>query len=140
MIVVVFDTVVFVRGLLNPRSFWGKLLYDHASSYHLFLSYPILIELLEVIQRPKLVAKYPLKKHVSITRVLEIIKNASIVTIDTIHPISRDPNDDMFLATAAAADADYLISADKDLLDLKNHGKTKIISAEAFLAILQNRS
>ena len=48
---VVFDTVVFVRALLNPHSRAQRLLFDHGTSYELILSEPALLELLEVLRR-----------------------------------------------------------------------------------------
>ncbi|HSH78947.1 MAG TPA: hypothetical protein VLA19_10495 [Herpetosiphonaceae bacterium] len=49
---VVIDTVVFVRALLNPRSMWGRLVFDYAGRYRLVVSAPIVREVIEVIQRP----------------------------------------------------------------------------------------
>lgn len=47
--------------------------------------------------------------------------------------ICRDPNDDFLLALAKTGKADYLLTGDKDLLELKNIGKTKIITISDFL-------
>jgi predicted nucleic acid-binding protein len=55
---VVFDTVVLVRSLLDPSSWWGRLLFDHANKYELIVSPPILTEYYRVLHRPKLVQKY----------------------------------------------------------------------------------
>lgn len=48
----------------------------------------------------------------------------------------RDPDDVKYLEAATAAEADYLISSDNDLLVLKRIGKTKIVSPAAFLRLL----
>ena len=53
--------------------------------------------------------------------------------------IVRDPNDDMILATARAADAAYLISRDLDLLSLQSYEGITIITREAFMALLRER-
>ena len=42
-----------------------------------------------------------------------------------------------FIVTAKVTNADYIISADKDLLDLEEYEGIKIIDAEAFLKILE---
>jgi putative PIN family toxin of toxin-antitoxin system len=50
---------------------------------------------------------------------------------------SRDPNDNFLLAMAEAGAADYLVTGDKrDVLALKQHGATHIITARAMLKIL----
>jgi len=46
----------------------------------------------------------------------------------------RDPDDAYLLALANATSADYLLSGDSDLLVLKRHNRTKIISYSKFIA------
>lgn len=47
---------------------------------------------------------------------------------------SPDPDDDFLLATAQAADAEYLVTGDKSgLLALKKRGVTAILTAEALV-------
>src|SRR4051794_25859808 len=113
---VVFDTTVFLRSLINPSSRWGRLLLDNASDYHLFVSVEILREILEVITRPELVRKYRGIPGQDIKKVLEILSIANVVVPASIPPTCRDPKDDKFIATAAAARADFLVSEDFDLL------------------------
>ena len=55
------------------------------------------------------------------------------------HLFLRDPNDDMVLATARAADATYLITRDLDLLTLQTYEGITILTPEAFMAILRER-
>lgn len=65
------------------------------------------------------------------------MNNAEIVEIGEISSISRDPKDDKFLAAAKAANAHYLISADRDLLDLKEYEGIQIVDVETFLQVLE---
>jgi len=44
----------------------------------------------------------------------------------------RDPNDQMIIATALSADADYLITGDKDILVIKKIRKITILSPRDF--------
>ena len=53
--------------------------------------------------------------------------------------IVRDPNDDMVLATARAADATYLITRDLDLLSLQTYEGISILTPEVFMALLRER-
>ena len=48
--------------------------------------------------------------------------------------VCRDPSDDMFLAVAAAGDADYLLTGDQDLLALQRFQRTVIVTPANFLA------
>ena len=47
--------------------------------------------------------------------------------------LAADSGDDMFLACAEAASADYLVTGDNDLLTLERIGKTRILPVRAFL-------
>jgi putative PIN family toxin of toxin-antitoxin system len=47
--------------------------------------------------------------------------------------VCRDPDDDLVLATALAAQADVIITGDKDLLTLKTHGGVRIRSPRQFM-------
>ncbi|MBP2292412.1 putative toxin-antitoxin system toxin component, PIN family [Azospirillum rugosum] len=47
--------------------------------------------------------------------------------------LCRDPDDDMFLAVALAADADWLVTVDRQLLSVRRVGRTRILRPERFL-------
>ena len=53
-------------------------------------------------------------------RIIETIRTAKE------RRISRDPNDDMFIAVATAARAKFLITNDRDLLDISDEDKRKL--------------
>ena len=56
-----------------------------------------------------------------------------LIQVESIVSICRDPKDNFLLALAKDGKADYLLTGDKDLLDLKNFGKTKIKTITAFV-------
>ena len=135
--IVVFDTVVFVRALINPHSFWGRLVFEHSHEYRLFLTPQTLREYVEVLQRPELTSKFTAFKDIDVARLPEIFQQAEVVTRKREPQISRDVKDNKFLAAAEAARAAYLVSEDRDLLDLTEHEGTRIITAYEFLQILE---
>jgi predicted nucleic acid-binding protein len=57
MLRVVFDTVVFVRALLNQKSICGRLVFGQPGHYQLCLSTPLVIEILQVLARDEIVRK-----------------------------------------------------------------------------------
>lgn len=50
--------------------------------------------------------------------------------------LSRDPDDDVIIATAVAGQADYLVTGDIDLLALGNHQGVRIVAPRQFLDLL----
>lgn len=137
MLRVVIDTVVFVRSLINPYGRWGALIFEYADEYRLFVSEPVLVEILEVLARPELTRKFRSLRGLNRKKVLDLLAQANVVELPTIFSVSRDPKDDKFLATARAAKAQYLVSEDRDLLDLGEYEEVKIVNALQFLRILE---
>jgi putative PIN family toxin of toxin-antitoxin system len=136
---VVCDAVIVVRALINPYSYWGRLLFEHATEYRLIVSPPILAEVLEVIQRPRLTRKYRMLATRDPATVLALLAAAEIIEIEAIPAVSRDPKDDKYLATAALAGADYLVSEDEDLLVIGEYQGVTIVDGRTFLHLLEQR-
>ena len=51
--------------------------------------------------------------------------------------VSRDPNDDMVVATALRAHAAAIVTRDKDLSSLQQYEDITIITPEVFMAVLR---
>lgn len=133
----VFDTVVFVRGLLNPYSHSGNLVFAHADDYALVLSEPLVREILEVLRRPEITRKIRAVSGMDMGRLLDLFSQAELVEPATIPPVCRDPDDDKVLATAVAGRVDVIVSADKDLLDLAAFQGITIVDVGTFLSMLE---
>jgi putative PIN family toxin of toxin-antitoxin system len=131
---VVFDTVVFVRALIYAANWAGQLVLDKAGRYRLLVSAPLLAECLDVLYRSSLRAKYPSITDVSVERVLSTLQAAEVVSVDSLPDCPRDPKDAPVLATATAGHADYIVSEDRDLLDLQEYAGIPIVRVGAFLA------
>ena len=78
---IVIDTVVFVRSLLNPHSFSGRIIFAHADDYRLILSAPIVREILEVLQRPEITRKIRFVADMDTRRVLDLLSQAELVHV-----------------------------------------------------------
>jgi len=50
--------------------------------------------------------------------------------------ICRDPADDKFISCAVSAGADFIVTGDKDLMDVKKCRSVKVLSASDFLEML----
>jgi len=134
---VVFDTVIFVRALISPYSWWGRLVFDHASAYRLVVSGEVLTEYLEVIRRPELTRKYRSVATRDPHAVLDRLGTAEVIELGDIPPVSRDPEDDPFIATARAGGASHIVTEDEDLLVLGEYEGIRIVNAATFLGLLE---
>jgi len=113
--------------------------FERAGQYRLVVSPPLLAEYLEATARPELTRKFrSLPAHRRDLR--DLLSQAEIVTFTALPSFERDPNDTHVLATALHGAVDYLISADNDLLDLGAYEGIPILSAPAFLQLLEHES
>ncbi len=55
--------------------------------------------------------------------------------VDKVRGICRDPDDDKFLACAVSASADFIVTGDKDLLDVGTYKSIEVISASKLLKL-----
>jgi hypothetical protein len=83
--------------------------------FELAISNAILTELESVSHRPKVQRFVPQENLVNLIAFLKT--EAVWVVPATDFPRCRDPKDDMVIATAIAARADYIVTTDGDLLD-----------------------
>ena len=132
-----FDTVVLVRGLLNPHGSAGTLLFDETARYEWVVSPEIVEEYLQVLSRPRIASKFRSFKSRNLHVVLAQIATATLVHPEHIPAICRDPADDKFLAAATISNADFIVTADNDLLVLGSHEEITICAPEAFLQFVR---
>ena len=97
----------------------------------LVFSDELLNEFLEVAKRPKFRRFF---SPADIEELLETIDEyADFVKVKTTIEVCRDPKDNFLLSLSIDGNADFLLTGDKDLLDLVKFGETKIITISNFL-------
>ena len=95
----------------------------------------------ETFNELKAVIEYP-KFSLSRDEIQSIIENEIlpyfeiVEVIKDVKGVCRDPEDDKFISCALSASADYIVSGDKDLSDLKQYKSIRIIKAFDFLKML----
>lgn len=127
---IIIDTNLWVSFIIsNKLTLLDGLLFSQKIS--LLFSEELINEIAVTITKPKLrkyFATNGLEEMLTAFEpFIDLIKVRSSVTV------CRDPNDNFLLALAKDGKADYLLTGDKDLLELVKFGKTKIISMTTFL-------
>ena len=61
-----------------------------------------------------------------------------LINVQSIVTICRDPKDNFLLALAKDSKADYLLTGDNDLLDIKKLDKTKTITINNFFEVTKS--
>jgi putative PIN family toxin of toxin-antitoxin system len=138
MIRAVLDTSVLISALIGPNGPPGAVL-DAAErgAFTLCLSPAILAETLDVLTRDgKFLAGYRIDAARAVGFCDGLLQTAELVTDlpDLTGAVALDPKDDVIVATAVAAKADYLVTSDrKHLLPIGVYEGIRIVEPRAFL-------
>jgi len=131
----VVDTNLFVSGLFGRDSL-SAVLHDLwiSRKFQLVTSIEILREVSRVLQYPRIKQRFhPTDEN--IRRFFRLIFRKAVITRDLykVDRIVDDPSDNTFLACAMEAKADYIVSRDPHLRNLKQFHGIKIIDVKTFV-------
>ncbi|MEA3448737.1 MAG: putative toxin-antitoxin system toxin component, PIN family [Bacteroidota bacterium] len=130
---VVVDTYLWISFLIGKRL---KNLQRLITENHVIIviSDQILEEIEIVTKRPKISKYFPENKVIEFIAFLKII-GITMNIKSKIH-LCRDDKDNFLLSLAKDGKVDYLVTGDKDLLDIGQFEKTEIIDYNEFEKIL----
>ncbi|MGE3270822.1 MAG: putative toxin-antitoxin system toxin component, PIN family [Chloroflexota bacterium] len=138
MIRAVLDTNTLVSGLLVPGGMPARIvLAAFADQFLCFSSDAIVAEVLATLRRPRIQRKYQLDAA-TISRVTTFLSSDPVrvpLTV-AVHGAASHPEDDLILATALSARADYLVTGDRQLQALGSYQGVQIVSPRTFLGVL----
>lgn len=129
---IVLDTNIIVSSVLGGTL---ELILDKwdQGAFVLVMTSDILSEYFDVLNRPK----FRLKQE-SLDKITRYIYQFAefVVPAEPIHFVEADPKDDKFLEAAIAGQADYIVSGDHHLLEIKVFRTIPIVAAREFLELL----
>ena len=111
----VLDTNVLISAALSSKGAPHALVQHILNNGFLVFSTATFEELRSRIYRPKFDVYLSLDMREGLLH--DFSASARWVEPDTVLPYSRDPSDDVFIATAVKAGLSFLVSGDKDLLE-----------------------
>lgn len=125
---IIIDTNVVISGTFfggYPRKILKAVVNNEVSAY---ASKSIVDEYLEIID------EMINSKQGKITKKIldPFIKKLIVIKPTTKIELSRDSDDDKFIECAVDSKATYIVSGDKDLLDIKKYNNIKIVTAKKF--------
>lgn len=132
----VVDTNLDVSRALSPTGLVARIL-NHLKSgaFETATSADILAEYRAALLYPRVAARHKLSPG----QIEELLYpfTLNVVAPTATPPVCRDSHDDMFFACALEAGADYIVSDDPDLHAVGTYENTRVVSAGAFLALLE---
>ena len=133
------DIVVDTNVLISSNFFGGKpkdvvkLCFTDAVTAH--VTDEIIAEYERVVREMQDRAKRKIPRGALDAFLLVTEKEADVPDLH----VCRDPDDDKFIECAISVGAPYIVSGDKDLLDLERHGTVQMVTAAEFLKIMEER-
>ena len=133
---VILDTNILLSGIISPNGTPARLIEEWLERRFVLVGHDLQLgELCEVSRREKIRA---LVRPTEIGRLINQVRLIAEMPIDL--PAvdrSRDPRDDFLLALCERGKVDWLVTGDKhDVLALRCHGSTRIVSAKEFAIVL----
>jgi putative PIN family toxin of toxin-antitoxin system len=101
------------------------------------VSEPIIAEVENVLTRPQVLEKLRTGPIAARALLVLLRRHTELVQPTVSLRLSRDPGDDKFLECAVAGRADYIVSADADLLTLRAVEEIPILDAPGFWGTLE---
>jgi len=135
----VLDANVYVSAAIRPEGPPGQVLeqFLRQSAFELVMSPAIIDEVIETLEDPQ-VRRHIRAKIDAPTWFETIAVLADVVPAEyEISRVSRDPDDDKYLAAAVEGRATFVVTGDADLLDLREHGGVRIVTPREFLEVLE---
>lgn len=136
MVIVVLDTNVIISGTFWAGASSKIIRLVETGKIKLILSAAIVAEYEEILDSDEIREKvgHHEERMRAIHKVLQL--GTLIETTEHIYVIQDDPDDDKFIEAAVAGNAQFIISQDKHLLNLKAYKNIKVIEPEEFLTII----
>jgi hypothetical protein len=139
MMKVVIDTNVFISRFLSPQGTPARIIeLAEAGAFHVLVSETLVSEYERTLQYEHvrkvhgLTAEQLQKWASNLRRIALFVQPTTPIDV-----IFRDPDDNKFIECALAGGADYIVSGDKHLLDLREYAGIRILSPADFLRVLE---
>jgi putative PIN family toxin of toxin-antitoxin system len=126
---IIIDTNLWISYLITKNYKWLDNLIIN-QNYRLVFSQELIDEFLEVAKRQKFKKLFSAE---DLEKLLWLFDHYGLYfKVSSNIELCRDSKDNFLLSLAKESKADFLITGDNDLLEIKKLGKTQIISASEF--------
>lgn len=135
MLKIVVDANIFISASMNPGKPEELVRRWLQGEFHLLYPHKLIEELRRAPYKRRLVGKL---LPADVDYLISVIEQQGIFVdqVGTIPTVCKDTPDNFYLACAAAASADYLVTGDGGILDVGEYLGTKIVTVAQFLTLL----
>ncbi|MDA3898266.1 MAG: putative toxin-antitoxin system toxin component, PIN family [Desulfobacteraceae bacterium] len=137
----VIDTNLFISGMFSRDSVSAKLQNHWINlDFILVTSIDIIKEINRVFHYPRIQDRFHPKEE-TLRRFFKLIFRKALITKDRYKTdrITNDPTDNKFLACALEGKADYIVSRDPHLRNIKHYHGIQIVDASMFIGKVEGK-
>ena len=140
MIRAVIDLNVIISAIISPLGIPYRIwtAWHSDERFSLVISEGMILELAGKLATPRIARRYGISVedvHAT-TTLLRTLGTLVVVPAESITPVTGDPEDDLVPASALPGEADYLVTGDRGLLELRRHDRSRILTPREFLGVL----
>ena len=130
----VFDSNIYIAAFAT-HGVCHLMLESCITEHNVFISDFIFGEVKE-----KLIKKIKLPSK-TVDEIISYLGEQAIVTNpkNLVSDICRDPDDDIIISLGIAAKAEYIVTGDRDLLDIGQYASLHMVSPKEFSEVLKNQ-
>ena len=133
---IILDCNIWISFLIGHQSrLIQRILTD--IRFDVFVCDELLEEIHDVSSRPKIHSRISDEELDDFFRIIHAFCRMARIEQKT-QSVIRDPKDLYLLSLAESIEADYIVSGDTDLLDLKRHKQTKMMKLTEFKNLLDD--
>jgi putative PIN family toxin of toxin-antitoxin system len=131
-----FDANVLASGFVRPQAPPGQLLQVWSLGvFTLIVSEPLIDETRRTLDKPYFAQRLTPAQRAN---TIKLLRREAVITALTVEVrgVATHPEDDLVLAAAVSAGADYLVTGDRKLQRLGSYERVRIVSPRQFLELL----
>lgn len=139
---IVLDTNVVISSYLSSQGASHKVLTSWRNHlFDLVVSEPILEEYSRALQYPHVRKRHNLSDE-EIARIVDLLRELAQVVTPRVSlvVVDADPEDNKIIECAVEGKADYIISGNDHLLDIKEYQSIQILTPAQFVLILEREA
>lgn len=134
----VVDTNVVLSGFLSHKGNPSRIIDAWArKAFVPIVSLPLKKEYLAVLKYDRIQRHLGNRLKETFKTLKSLLKIAEIVYSKETISLFKDPYDDMLIEAAISGEADFIVSGDKGVLEIKQYKTVKILTAVEFIEKLQ---
>lgn len=137
---VVLDANIYMSALINSDGIPSKVVQEGlGKTFENLISVETYKEISKVVNYPRIRQPYAINERKVQSFLLQVKRQSVLIAPRKTVSITKDESDNRYLECAEEGNAEFIVSGDKHLLNLKRYKKIRIENPSSFWGMLKER-